>query len=96
MPFANLSVDHFAIAGGGDRLVEYASSENGRRSFCGTCGTPLFATDIRDPGMLAINSVTLDTPEVLPPTFHIYYDSHIAWAPACDNLPQFARGRPKA
>ena len=93
MPFANLAADTFQIVQGAEILKEYASSEFGRRHFCSTCGTPLLATDIREPDGLAISLATLDEPDAVSPTFHMYYASHIAWAPACDELPRFATTR---
>jgi hypothetical protein len=45
----------------------YASSDNGRRQFCRTCGTSLFYTnDQVFPGLIDIQSATLDDPGALP------------------------------
>ena len=42
----------------------YASSEHGRRHFCGECGTGLFYTsEAIFPGQIDVQSATLDDPE---------------------------------
>src|SRR3546814_8262408 len=45
----------------------YASSEHGRRHFCGTCGTGLFYTnEAIFPGQNDVQSATLDDPDLIP------------------------------
>ena len=44
----------------------YASSEHGRRSFCGTCGSGLFYRNAAMlPGIVDVQSATLDDPAAL-------------------------------
>jgi hypothetical protein len=70
----------------------YASSENGRRYFCGTCGTGLFYTnDAMLPGMTDIQSATLDDPGALPASAHIQVADRISWMEDVASLPQFER-----
>ena len=45
----------------------YASSEHGRRHFCGECGTGLFYTsEAIFPGQIDVQSATLDDPGLIP------------------------------
>ena len=45
----------------------YASSEHGRRHFCGDCGTGLFYTnDAIFPGQIDVQIATLDDPDLIP------------------------------
>ena len=70
----------------------YASSETGRRHFCGECGTGLFYTnDTMLPGITDIQSGTLDEPDSLPPEAHIQTADRIAWMKNIDSLPEFER-----
>jgi hypothetical protein len=70
----------------------YASSETGRRHFCGDCGTGLFYTNhVVLPGITDIQSVTLDAPESLPPSAHIQVADRIPWMTQAHNLPEFER-----
>jgi hypothetical protein len=70
----------------------YASSETGRRHFCGDCGTGLLYTnDQMLPGITDIQSGTLDEPDALPPQVHIQTADRISWMTDIASLPQFAR-----
>lgn len=72
--------------------VTYASSANARRQFCGTCGTGLFYTNAEMlPGIIDIQSATLDDPEASPPRAHIQVAERLGWMADAGDLPQFAR-----
>lgn len=52
------------------QTCEYASSEHGRRYFCRQCGTALFYTnEVIFPGLIDVQTGTLDHPDTLPPDF---------------------------
>ena len=68
------------------------SSGAAMRSFCNDCGTGLFyrnATSL--PGIVDIQSATLDHPEALPPGAHIQTADRIAWMRHAHELPFFER-----
>ena len=70
----------------------YASSEHGRRHFCGACGTSLFYTnETMLPGMIDVQVATLDDPNALPPGAHIQVAERIGWMASAHELPQFER-----
>lgn len=70
----------------------YASSATGRRQFCGRCGTGLFYTNAAMlPGVIDIQSGTLDDPEALPPGAHIQAAERLGWMAGIDALPSFER-----
>mgnify|MGYP004524840433 CR=1 FL=1 len=72
--------------------VVYASSEHGRRQFCGCCGTSLFyVSEAVLPGMVDIQSGTLDDPEALPPGAQIQVAERLSWMARLDELPEFDR-----
>jgi hypothetical protein len=72
--------------------VTYASSEHGRRLFCGTCGTGLFYINpVALPGIIDIQSCTLDDPESVAPGAHIQVAERLAWMADLASLPEFAR-----
>ncbi|MBM3393932.1 MAG: GFA family protein [Betaproteobacteria bacterium] len=70
----------------------YASSEHGRRHFCGDCGTGLFYvnTDIL-PGQIDIQSASLDEPGAVPPRAHIQVAERISWMARVHELPAHDR-----
>lgn len=68
------------------------SSGTSHRSFCSDCGTGLFFRNAQIlPGIVDIQSATLDDPAVLPPTAHIQVAERIGWMETAHTLPAFAR-----
>jgi hypothetical protein len=71
---------------------EYRSSEHGRRHFCGACGTGLFYYNAKVlPGIVDIQSVTLDEPEAFVPQIHIQVADSLGWESSLEQLPRFDR-----
>jgi hypothetical protein len=70
----------------------YASSEHGRRLFCADCGTGLFyVNEAMLPGMIDVQTGTLDDPEALPPEAQIQVAERLGWMRALDGIPEFER-----
>ena len=70
----------------------YASSENARRLFCGDCGTSLFYTnEVIFPGMIDVQSSTLDDPGALPLMIEVQTAERIGWMSPMEGLAQFER-----
>lgn len=84
---------NFAITRGQPR--SYASSEHGRRLFCGDCGTSLFYTnDAIFPDATDVQSATLDDPDAYPVQAQIQTAERIGWMNNAHELPQFERYPP--
>ena len=70
----------------------YASSEHGRRHFCGDCGTGLFYTnEAIFPGQIDVQSGTLDDPDLIPAGAQIQTAERIGWMERLDTMPSFER-----
>ena len=70
----------------------YESSENGRRQFCGKCGTGLFYTNAETlPGIIDIQSATYDNPEAVPVRAQVQVAERIKWMEQIHELPQHDR-----
>jgi hypothetical protein len=70
----------------------YASSEHGRRHFCGDCGTGLLYTNAQNlPGIIDTQSATFDDPNAVPPQVHIQVAERLAWMERAHELPAFER-----
>lgn len=70
----------------------YASSEHGRRHFCGDCGTSLFYTnDVVFPGQIDVQTATLDDPSAIPMQGQIQMAESVAWMRDLNALPAFDR-----
>jgi len=82
--------DDFAIDEGSP--VEYASSADARRYFCGQCGSGLYyINENMMPGMVDIQTATLDNPEDFPPNEHVQMADALGWEASLPGLPQHAR-----
>ena len=68
------------------------SSGTAMRSFCADCGTGLFYRNAEIlPGIVDVQSATLDDPNALPPTKQIQTAERIAWMKHIHELPEFER-----
>lgn len=75
----------------------YESSTDGRRHFCGACGTGLFYTNAKMlPGIIDIQSATYDDPNAVPARAHIQVAERIGWMKDAHELPAFERYPPRA
>jgi hypothetical protein len=70
----------------------YASSENAQRHFCGACGSSLFYTNaVVFPGLIDVQSATLDDPGALPLQVQVQTAERIGWMEALHEVPGFER-----
>ena len=68
------------------------SSGTAMRSFCADCGSGLFyRNEPVLPGMVDIQSSTLDFPEALSPTVQIQTAERLSWMKHVHELPEFER-----
>lgn len=68
------------------------SSGQSMRSFCPDCGTGLwFRNQEVLPGIVDIQSATLDDPDALVPQVQIQVADRIGWMAGAHDLPEFAR-----
>lgn len=73
----------------------YRSSEHGRRYFCPDCGTGLYYLNEQMlPGIVDVQTATLDEPERLPPQVHVQTAERIGWMADAHGLPTFERYPP--
>lgn len=88
-----LPKEQFRLTAGEPR--SFASSEHARRHFCGTCGTGLFyLNETLLPGLIDVQSGTLDDPEQTPATDQIQVAERLSWMATAHELPMFERYPP--
>ena len=76
---------------------DFESSPGVRRSFCARCGSTLFwRREAREGAEIDVAAGTLDAPDLLAPTDHIFVKSRRRWLPLCDGLPAYSEHRPKS
>jgi hypothetical protein len=66
----------------------FASSSGVERGFCSACGTQL--TYVADflPGLIDVTVGSMDEPDRLPPTMHIWASKKVPWLELGDTLPR--------
>ena len=70
----------------------YASSPNGVRHFCPSCGTGLFYTnEVVFPGQIDVQIATLDHPDEISPDIQVQTAERIGWAQGMERIPEFER-----
>jgi hypothetical protein len=73
-------------------LTTFNSSGSAIRSFCSTCGTGIaYRNQEYLPGIVDIQSATLDDPDTLPAGAHIQVAERIGWMAEAHSLPEFQR-----
>ncbi len=85
--FAGFRRDGFEIINGIPTYFDATSVV--KRSFCGTCGTPLFYENQDYPDDIYIHLGSFDQPEELPPDRHVWVSERISWYEIKDNLSQY-------
>ena len=88
--WAAFAETEFTIAQGD--LTTYNSSGTALRSFCPKCGTGIaYRNEEYLPGIVDIQSATLDDPDALPAGAHIQIAERIRWMADAHSLPEFQR-----
>lgn len=77
LPWASVARADFTWTEG--EPARFASSPGVTRFFCGTCGSPL-VFDMACEGEVDVTLGTLDDPDAVPPTHHIWTESALSMA----------------
>ena len=68
------------------------SSATAMRSFCADCGSGLFYRNEKNlPGIVDVQSGTLDDPNALPPAVQVQTAERLGWMKQFQDLPEFER-----
>ena len=90
VPWIAFALADLAVTQGQAKV--YQSSQHGERHFCGDCGTGLFYfNEAMLPGIVDIQSTTLDNPEDFAPQAHIQVADSLPWEADLAQLPGFER-----
>ena len=87
---APIKSSDFKLLSGEHLLRSYASSEDAKRFFCETCGSPIYSKRMSMPEILRLRVGTLDDDIAIEKVSHIFVASKAAWDDIHDDLPQFA------
>ena len=88
--WAAFADSEFAVTQGTPKT--FNSSGTAMRSFCGDCGAGLYYRNAEYlPGIVDIQSATLDDPSALPAGAHIQVAERLDWMAQAHTLPMFER-----
>ena len=74
----------------------YRSSAEGRAPVLPACGTQLVFREPAEPDQLDVTLASLDDPEAVRPSHHIWTSSRIGWFDVADDLPRYPEAGPSA
>ena len=89
--WATVPRDTFRVVTG--TLRAFASSPKVLRQFCDRCGTPITYWTEEEPEIIDVTLTTLDFPEALTPTDHIWMEDALSWDVPQDGRRQFPQTR---
>jgi hypothetical protein len=92
LAFATVPRALFMVTSGEPRRRR--SSSFGERWFCRDCGTQLAMLVDHQPETIDFTIASLDTPELVRPSFHLFFSEHIRWFNPSDTFPRHERLRP--
>jgi len=79
--YANVGSAGFVVERGAASVVEYASSDHGRRGFCGICGSTLYWRSTQASDRIAVTLGTLEPEYAGPVERELYIDTKPGWLP---------------
>lgn len=74
------------------KIAEYQSSTHVFRGFCAHCGSTISFRDNRYPEYFTVSITSLDHPEKVAPSYHIYTESQLAWFDTTDSCKRHPQG----
>jgi hypothetical protein len=74
-------------------LTEYESSADIRRGFCSHCGSTVSFRSVSHEQFLSLAITTLDSPEEVQPTYHIFTDHQLPWHQINDHCERYAQAK---
>jgi hypothetical protein len=92
LAFATVPLPALVVIAG--QPVVRRSSDFGERWFCGACGTQLAMHVDHQPDTIDFTIASLDLPDAVRPTFHIFFASRVPWFNPADTFPRYDGFRP--
>jgi hypothetical protein len=84
--WVNFPREGFAFAA--DEPIYYRSSPYLQRGFCPTCGASI-CTIADDDDYVCVTIASVDDPERIAPTLHMWTSSQVSWLKIDDKLPRY-------
>lgn len=81
--------EQLRVVSGAESLGRFTTETGATRSFCKTCGTPLFYASPRWAGETHVALANVHDPIDREPGAHVYFDRHVPWLEFHDGLKRF-------
>jgi hypothetical protein len=81
---------HFSYTAG--VAASYVSSPGVVRRFCATCGSALTYENQKDPETIDVTTVSLDDPQLYPPTREVWLEAKVNWQAVDERLALYPQG----
>jgi hypothetical protein len=82
-------VDYDKFEWTGVKPKTYVSSPGVRRSFCGTCGSPMAFESERWPGEIHLYAASLEDSSKFTAQGHVHFAEAVPWVELGDKLPRY-------
>ncbi len=82
-----------SITKGSEEIAQFQVSDNALKHFCRRCGTPLYNTNERYPGLSMIYLGVIDEHAELAPSSNVYCTSKLAWVDELAKAKSFPQAR---
>ena len=90
VPWATFARSELHVTRG--TLAQYRSSPMVLRGFCAACGTSLTFLNAGRTDDIDLTLASLDEPQRLAPTMHLWVQDKLPWVSIADGLPQYPAG----
>lgn len=91
-PFSSIAValdQDFEIIKGKNEVSTFNISDNVKKHFCSSCGTPIYNLNKKYPGKCMIYLGSLDDPRCVTPSINIYCESMLPWLYSINEMRNF-------
>lgn len=89
MVYTTVAFSDYVVIAGADHVGQFASTAFGTRTYCLDCGSPLTIHVAYKPTEVDFAAGSLDNPDAVAPSFHLYAASAPEWARPIDGLPRY-------
>ena len=83
--------DDFAVIQGSSHLQAYQVNDNGRKYFCGICGSPIYNLNKKYPGNKMVCVGSFDNPALVAPSVNVHCENKLPWVSSIETLKNFER-----
>lgn len=92
LTFVDVPSENYEIISGAPATIQYADGVK-KRTFCGSCGTPLTYANSQFPDQVDVTVCSLNNPEAFSPSYHVWNKRRLSWLKLEDGLPVFKEFR---